>query len=145
MVAYAHPSSCSQEAPLSTVRREIVLPVERERAWALLTEPGELREWLADDVELEPEEGAPLRVAWATGEEREGVVEEVEERRRLRFRWDDDRTGIPSRVEWLLDEVPGGTRVRVLEIPLVPVEVRGWIARGTRTTALARASMLLAA
>ena len=48
-------------------------------------------------------------------------------------------------MEWLLDEVPGGTRIRVLEIPLVPVEVRGWIARGTRTTALARASMLLAA
>ena len=65
---------------MSTVRREIVLPVERERAWALLTEPGELREWLADEVELEPEEGAPLRVAWATGETREGVVEEVEER-----------------------------------------------------------------
>jgi len=131
---------------VSTVRREIVLPVERERAWALLTEPAELREWLADEVELEPEEGAPVRAVWlASGEEREGVVEEVEPGRRLRFRWDDDRTGIPSRVEWLLDEVPGGTRVRVLETPLVPVEVRGWIARGTRTTALVRAGMLLAA
>ena len=50
---------------MSTVRREIVLPVERERAWELLTEPAELSEWLADEVELEPEEGAPLRVAWA--------------------------------------------------------------------------------
>ena len=52
---------------MSTVRREIVLPVERDRAWELLTEPGELSEWLADDVELEPEEGAPLRVSWASG------------------------------------------------------------------------------
>ena len=109
----------------STVRREIVLPVERERAWELLTEPGELREWLADDVELEPEEGAPLRVAWATGEAREGVVEEVEEQRRLRFRWDDDATGVPSRVEWTLDDAPGGTRVVVEERPLVPLELRG--------------------
>jgi uncharacterized protein YndB with AHSA1/START domain len=125
------------------VEKEIVLPVERERAGELMTEePGE---WLADEVELEPEPGAPLRATWDDGEERTGVVEEVEPGRRLRFRWDDDRTGIPSRVEWLLDEVPGGTRVRVLEIPLVPVEVRGWIAHGTRTTALARASMLLAA
>ena len=60
------------------VRREIVLPVERERAWELLTEPAELREWLADEVELEPEPGAPLRVDWADGEVREGEVEEVE-------------------------------------------------------------------
>jgi uncharacterized protein YndB with AHSA1/START domain len=146
MVAYPQPSSCSQEAPLSTVRREIVLPVERERAWALLTEPGELREWLADDVELEPEEGAPLRVAWATGEAREGVVEEVEERRRLRFRWDDGATGVPSRVEWTLDDAPGGTRVVVEERPLVPLEVAGipfhWRPRATMTTALARAAAL---
>jgi uncharacterized protein YndB with AHSA1/START domain len=138
-----------QEAPLSTVRREIVLPVERERAWELLTEPRELREWLADDVELEAEEGAPLRVAWATGEERAGVVEEVDEQRRLRFRWDDGATGIPSRVEWTLDDAPGGTRVVVEERPLVPLELRGvpipWRARGAAITALARAAALACA
>ena len=44
-----------------TVRREIVLPVGRERAWALLTDPAELREWLRtrdqDDV---TEDRAPV-------------------------------------------------------------------------------------
>ena len=131
---------------MSTVRREIVLPVERDRAWALLTEPRELSEWLADEVDLEPEEGAPLRVAWASGETREGVVEEVEEERRLRFRWDDDATGIPSRVEWTLDDHPDGTRVVVEERPLVPLEVAGvplhWRPRATGTMALARAAAL---
>jgi len=131
---------------VSTVRREIVLPVARERAWALLTEAAELREWLADDVELEPDVGAPLRVAWASGEVREGVVEEVDERRRLRFRWDDDATGVPSRVEWTLADDPGGTRVVVEERPLVALEVRGvplpWVARATGITALARAAAL---
>src|SRR5215218_575408 len=132
---------------VSTVRREIVLPVERDRAWALLTEPAELREWLADEVELEPEEGAPVRATWiASGEEREGVVEEVEDRRRLRFRWDDGETGIPSRVEWTLDDAPGGTRVVVEERPLVPLEVHGtpihWRPRATIVTALARAAAL---
>jgi uncharacterized protein YndB with AHSA1/START domain len=132
---------------VSTVRREIVLPVERERAWALLTEPAELREWLADEVELEPEEGAPVRATWiASGEEREGVVEEVEDRRRLRFRWDDGETGIPSRVEWTLDDAPGGTRVVVEERPLVPLEVHGipihWRPRATMVMALARAASL---
>src|SRR5215217_7352262 len=134
---------------VSTVRREIVLPVERDRAWELLTEPAELREWLADEVELEPEAGAPLRVAWATGEAREGVVEEVEEERRLRFRWDDGATGIPSRVEWTLDDAPGGTRVVVEERPLVPLEVRGipihWRPRAVGVTGLARAAALVCA
>jgi uncharacterized protein YndB with AHSA1/START domain len=132
-----------------TVRREIVLPVERERAWALLTEPAELREWLADEVELEPQPGTPLRASWADGEVREGVVEEVEDERRLRFRWDDGTTGVPSRVEWTLDDAPGGTRVVVEERPLVPLELRGvaiaWTPRATRMTGLARAAALVRA
>jgi uncharacterized protein YndB with AHSA1/START domain len=132
-----------------TIRREIVLPVERERAWALLTEPAELREWLADEVELEPEAGAPLRATWTSGEARDGVVEEVEDQRRLRFRWDDDATGVPSRVEWTLDDAPGGTRVTVEEHPLVPLEVHGvprhWRPRATGITALARAAALACA
>ena len=132
---------------MSTVRREIVLPVERDRAWELLTEPAELREWLADEVELEPEEGAPVRAVWfASGEERVGVVEEVEDGRRVRFRWDDDATGIPSRVEWTLDDAPGGTRVTVEEHPLVPLEVAGvpihWRPRAVGATALAHAAAL---
>jgi uncharacterized protein YndB with AHSA1/START domain len=133
---------------VSTVRREIVLPVERDRAWELLTEPAELSEWLADEVELEPEAGAPVRALWtASGEAREGVVEEVEERRRLRFRWDDDATGVPSRVEWTLDDAPGGTRVVVEERPLVPLELAGvpllhWRPRAVGVTALARAAAL---
>ena len=132
---------------MSTVRREIVLPVERDRAWELLTEPAELQEWLADEVEFEPAEGAPVRATWhASGEEREGVIEEVEDGRRVRFRWDDDATGIPSRVEWTLDDAPGGTRVVVEEHPLVPLEVAGipihWRPRAVGATALARAAAL---
>src|SRR5215213_23160 len=96
-----------------TVRREIVLPVERERAWELLTEPAELREWLADEIDPAPEPGKPLRAAWADGEVREGGLQEVEDERRLRVRWGDGTTGVPSLVEWTLDDAPGGTRVVV--------------------------------
>jgi uncharacterized protein YndB with AHSA1/START domain len=86
-----------------------VLPVTRERAWELITEPAELEEWLAEDVDFEAEEGAPLRVTFEDGAEREGVVEAVEPEERVVFRWGD------SRVEWRLDEVPGGIRFRVTE------------------------------
>jgi uncharacterized protein YndB with AHSA1/START domain len=91
------------------VERDIVLPVTRERAWELITEPGELEGWLADDVDFEAEEGAPLRVTFEDGGEREGVVEAVEPEERVVFRWGD------SRVEWRLDDVPGGTRFTVVE------------------------------
>ena len=46
---------------MPVVNREVVLPVDRERAWELITEPSELEGWLADEVEFEPEEDAPLR------------------------------------------------------------------------------------
>ena len=55
---------------MPVVNREIVLPVDRERAWELITEPAELEEWLADEVEFEPEERIVFRwgdsrVEWA--------------------------------------------------------------------------------
>src|SRR5881628_2501456 len=62
-----------QEAPVPVVNREVVLPVPRERAWELITEPSELEGWLADEVEFEPTEDAPLRVTEG-GETREGHV-----------------------------------------------------------------------
>jgi uncharacterized protein YndB with AHSA1/START domain len=93
---------------MPVVNREVVLPVTRERAWELVTEPAELETWLAEDVEFEPEEGAPLRTEDG-GEVREGVVEHVEAEERIVFSWGD------SVVEWRLDDHPGGTRFRVTE------------------------------
>ena len=80
---------------MPVVNREVVLPVTRERAWELITEPAELEEWLGDEVEFEAEVDAPVRV-----DEREGVVEEVSDGERIVFRWGD------SRVEWVLDDHP---------------------------------------
>ena len=84
---------------MPVVNREVVLPVPRERAWELVTEPGEMETWLAEDVEFEPEEGAPLRI-----DEREGVVEHVKD-------------------EWVLEDHPAGTRFVVTEHRFVDDEV----------------------
>src|SRR3954471_15507387 len=86
------------------VNREVVLPVPRERAWELVTEPEELETWLADEVEFEAEEGAPLRI-----DDREGVVEHVTDEERIVFTWGD------SMVEWVLEDHPAGTRFVVTE------------------------------
>jgi len=89
---------------MPVVNREVVLPVPRERAWELVTEPDEMETWLAEDVEFEPEEGAPLRI-----DERDGVVEHVTEAERIVFTWGD------SMVEWVLEDHPAGTRFVVTE------------------------------
>jgi uncharacterized protein YndB with AHSA1/START domain len=93
-----------QEDEMPVVNREVVLPVPRERAWELVTEPAELETWLADEVEFEAEEGAPLRI-----DDREGVVEHVTDEERIVFTWGD------SMVEWILEDHPDGTRFVVTE------------------------------
>ena len=89
---------------MPVVNREVVLPVPRERAWELVTEPDEMETWLAEDVEFEAEEGAPLRI-----DDRDGVVEHVTEAERIVFSWGD------SVVEWILEDHPAGTRFVVTE------------------------------
>lgn len=116
---------------MPVVNREVVLPVPRERAWELITEPAELEGWLGDEVEFEPEQDAPLRVVEA-GETREGVVEEVTDGERIVFRWGD------SRVVWTLEDAPGGTRFNVTEHRF-EADGATW---GPKLSALAHASLL---
>ena len=115
---------------MPVVERDVVLPVTRERAWELITEPAELEEWLADEVDFEPEEGAPLHVSWDGGDSRDGVVEAVEPEERVVFRWGD------SRVEWRLDDHPDGIRFTVTEHRFAD-DARVW---GPALTALAGVS-----
>jgi uncharacterized protein YndB with AHSA1/START domain len=112
---------------MSCVSREILLPVPRERAWELVSDEAELREWLADDVEFEAEEGAPMHA-----EDRDGVVEVVEAEERIVFRWGG------SRVEWRLDDDPGGTRFTVTEHRFAD----DGLVWGPKLTALASAAAL---
>jgi uncharacterized protein YndB with AHSA1/START domain len=94
------------------VANDVVLPVDRETAWELLTDEEARQEWLGDE--------------WA---EREAVVEAADPGRYLAWWWDDGAHG--ARVEVVLDPVPAGTRVTVVETPI--------------TTPMAVAPMALAA
>jgi uncharacterized protein YndB with AHSA1/START domain len=99
------------------VRRETILPVDRETAWRTLADAAGLSSWLADEVELDVREGATGRMRWREGEERLVTVEEVRERRHLVLTWCEPG-GEPSLVELTLDDVAGGTRLVALEVPL---------------------------
>jgi uncharacterized protein YndB with AHSA1/START domain len=102
------------------VRREVTLPVDRETAWQALKEPG----WLADEVELEIEVGAQGRLRFEGGEWVRATVEEVAEQRRVVLRWA-GQDGPETIVELVLDDVPEGTRLAVLELPVAQLEAIG--------------------
>jgi len=120
------------------VERETVVPASPEEVWEALTDGALLEEWLAPEVELDPREGGDVSVRLEDGEERSGTVEEVEEGRRLAFRWEREGVG-ESYVELTVDAVAGGSRVVVVETGPALVPAGGW---GPRLTALCSASTL---
>lgn len=111
------------------VTREVLLEAEPEVVWSALTDPEELSEWLAADVEIDVRPGGELTVtdtqAGTGGEdERTGFVEEADEPRRLSFWWSRDGEDA-TRVELDLEEEAGGTLVRVTESrPLHDLELQ---------------------
>jgi uncharacterized protein YndB with AHSA1/START domain len=98
------------------VRREIVLDAPPDEVWEALTDPRELEEWFANDVELEVRPGGEGVFRWDDGSERHAIVEEVDAERTFSFWWwrGDEEA---SRVAIELDPVPEGTRVVVTETP----------------------------
>jgi len=92
------------------VTREIVFPASPDEVWEALTEPEQLEEWFANDVELDVREGGDGVFRWDDGEERRAKVLIVEPGERLVFDWADE-----GEVEFTLEEVDDGTRLLVRE------------------------------
>jgi len=114
----------------SVVRREVVLPVDRDTAWEAITDPEELDTWLADVVELKIEPGAEGWLRSEDGERCPVSVEEVNEGRRVVLRWA-EADGPETLVELVLDDVPEGTRLVVVELPVTHLEAAGtWLEQG---------------
>jgi uncharacterized protein YndB with AHSA1/START domain len=92
------------------VKREIVLPEAPEDVWEALTDPEQLEEWFANDVELDPRPGGRGVFRWDDGEERHATVREIDEPRKLVLDWDDE-----GQVVIELEQVEAGTLVHVTE------------------------------
>jgi uncharacterized protein YndB with AHSA1/START domain len=104
---------------MDTVERQVTLPTDLGAAWALVTRPDDLAAWLGAEVDLDPTPGATGQVVDHDGTRRRLVVEEVDEARRLTWRWWDDE-GAASVVELTLSPADDGTRLTVVERPLPP-------------------------
>jgi uncharacterized protein YndB with AHSA1/START domain len=97
------------------IRKEIILPATREEVWEALTDPDQLEDWFANDVELDLRPGGGASFRWSNGEERFATVTEVEPLRRLAFEWEDGDNDGPGEVEFTLDDDADGTRLTVVE------------------------------
>ena len=96
------------------VRREILVDSPPDEVWDALTDPDELAEWFANDVELDLRPGGEGVFRWGDGSERRAVVEEVDPERAFSFWWWREDAEA-SRVAISLDPVELGTRVVVTE------------------------------
>ena len=92
------------------ITREIVFPTSPDEVWEALTDPEQLEQWFANDVELDPRPGGAGVFRWDDGEERRATVVVAEPRERLVFDWDDE-----GEVEFVVEEIDEGTRLRVRE------------------------------
>jgi uncharacterized protein YndB with AHSA1/START domain len=110
---------------MEMVEREVTIPAPPAEVWGAVTQSDEVSAWFGADAELDVRPGGRGVFRWPDGTERHVLVEEVEPARKLSFRWlpfqrtaDGEMASVPStRVEITLDEVSGGTRVRVVEQP----------------------------
>ena len=115
---------------MADVEREVVLPAEPDEIWTSLTDPEELTRWFGAEVWGDFEPGGTAVFREDDGTVRRAVVEEADAPRRLTFRWwPEGGEDWPSRVAYELDEVPGGTRLRVIERQLAPSASATWEAR----------------
>jgi uncharacterized protein YndB with AHSA1/START domain len=106
------------------IERELVLDASPREVWHALTDGEWLAEWLADEVTLELVPGGEARFRFGDTE-RTGWIEEIappdsRTNGRLTFWWSDAEQ-IASRVELVVIEDDGGTRLRVTETR--PLEV----------------------
>ena len=84
------------------------LPASAKHVFSALTNSGELEQWFAEHVEIEPREGGAFR-SWGRqtyGDAAGGLIRVFDPARTLSFDWIFD--GVPSRVTWALGPDPGG-------------------------------------
>ncbi|MPY93792.1 MAG: ATPase [Acidimicrobiia bacterium] len=103
-----------------TIERVLVLPHAVERVWAAITDPHELAGWFGDTAEVDLRPGGAALFTWGGRDRSAAVVEVVDPPRRFAFWWTagvGEAVGPENRtlVEFTLEPVDGGTRLRLVE------------------------------
>ena len=93
-----------------------------ERVWAALTDSAELARWFGESAEVDLRPGGEMHLGFGVHGDAHCVIETVEPPYRFAFRWPAEGSAalnLPeppmTLVEFVLESVPGGTRLRLME------------------------------
>ena len=128
-----------------TAEKSVLVPLDPEATFALLTEPERLRRWQAVTARVELRAGGQYRWTINPGHTASGTISEVEAGKRIVFTWgwedSDDLAPGASTVTITLEPAEGGTNVRLVHSGLTPEQaaghLEGWNHYGERLVAAA--------
>lgn len=104
---------------LDRIERQMTFEVPREEVWAAITEPGQLARWFGSHAELDLRPGGEGAFRWDELDVTTAIaVEAVEPLERFAYRWEPSggsEGGPTTLVEFTLEEIPGGTRLTLVE------------------------------
>ena len=128
-----------------TAEKSVLVPLDPEATFALLTEPERLRRWQAVTARVELRAGGQYRWTINPGHTASGTITEVEPGKRIVFTWgwedSDDLAPGASTVTITLEPAEGGTNVRLVHSGLTPEQaaghLEGWNHYGERLVAAA--------
>jgi uncharacterized protein YndB with AHSA1/START domain len=118
------------------VRLEVRIDASPETVYALLTDPAQMRLWLAEMVEADARPGGVFRIASPAGARIDGSYLEAVPNRKVVFTWGGVEGLEPgqSTVEFLLEPTASGTLLRLRHhgLPGAAIESHrlGWINSG---------------
>ena len=102
------------------IEKEVFIEAPLEVVWSVVTDPEQIRQWFADEGEVELRVGGIGRLRFKSGDSYQLQVEALEPPRRFAFRWVQPEGSLARAensmlVEFLLEPEAGGTRLRVVE------------------------------
>lgn len=113
-----------------TIERQMTFELPREVVWAALTEPEQIARWFGTGAELDLRPGGEGILTWAEqGVTTRVVVEIVEPPSRFAYRWEpggSDRGGPTTLVDFTLEEIRGGTRLKLVESGFAKLGEASW-------------------
>jgi uncharacterized protein (TIGR03086 family) len=112
-----------------TAEKSVLVPLDAEATFALLTEPERLRRWQAVTARIELRAGGEYRWTIVPGHNASGTIKELEPGKRLVITWGwEDSEDLPpgaSTVTITLEPSEGGTTVRLVHSGLTPEQAAG--------------------
>jgi uncharacterized protein YndB with AHSA1/START domain len=113
-----------------TIERQMTFKLPREVVWAAITQPEQIGRWFGTSAELDLRPGGEGSFYWEHLDVTTPVtVEAVEPPTRFAYRWEPGGAsagGPTTLVEFRLDEIPGGTRLTLLESGFSQFGVESW-------------------